>query len=598
VASGFGELTQQAHALVAAGDLAGARDLLGAALRGADPSPGNAEPDLAEAAGLQARVLVTLGDAHAARGWAAFAYSAATRLYGPTDQRTVAAAATLAAVLHRVGNHARAAELYRDVIIELTATDGPESLRVLAAHADLATVEYAQGECTVARDRLQDAWELHREVYGDAHPSGIRMLARLGAMQRDCGRFAEAHQSLALARELCRAHLPADHPLTAQVAALARAAADPDHVCADASTPTGKPPRAPAARIDTPADPPDPGPGAPPGTTHAYGVPEPASESVPPAPASPHSASVPPPRLPLAPPVSPPPVGPAPRWATPAGERSARPPVPPPRSAVDHVGSPVPEVHDPDGADDEDPDVEPGWWPPTVAPPDPVAGAGSGRPEPATPALPPAVPAFIADGHPGRTRPAPGPRRTDAEEFDETDSGRFRHLPAIRSPRLPVRIPRPDRPGRRMSPAVVAGLVLLVLTGTAAVATGFGLTGNGEERPVGAARTTGAASPAASPPASPGAPPGEVTLVDDRTRVTLTWAYPVGAAGRVVLAGGRAGQELRPFQELPPGSTGYVVYNLDARTNYCFSVAVVYSPEVVGRADPVCTERSGSEPAR
>jgi hypothetical protein len=45
------------------------------------------------------------------------------------------------------------------------------------------------------------------------------MLARLGAMQRNCGHFAEAHQNLALARELCREHLPADHPLTAQLGA-------------------------------------------------------------------------------------------------------------------------------------------------------------------------------------------------------------------------------------------------------------------------------------------------------------------------------------------------------------------------------------------
>jgi hypothetical protein len=218
VSSGFDELTRRAQDLVVAGDLAGAQELLGDALVTADPSPETASPELTEAAGLQARVLLTLGQPYAARGWAAFGYSAATRLFGPSDQRTIAAAATLAAILHRVGNHSRAALLYRDVIIELTAIDGPESLRVLAAHADLATVEYARGECVLARNRLEDAWELHREVYGEGQPSGIKMLARLGAMERDCGRFGEAHEHLALARELCREHLPADHPLTAQIA--------------------------------------------------------------------------------------------------------------------------------------------------------------------------------------------------------------------------------------------------------------------------------------------------------------------------------------------------------------------------------------------
>lgn len=250
MSSGFGELTDQAHHLVSAGDLAGAQQLLSDALTDADPRPANATGELAEAASLQARVLVALGEPHSARGWAAFAYAATTRLHGRSDPRTVAAAATLAAVLHRVGSHSRAARLYQEVIIELTAQDGPESLRVLAAHADLATVEYARGQCTVARDRLQDAWELHREVYGDGHPSGIKMLARLGAMQRDCGQFAEAHDNLALARELCRQHLPADDPLAAQVATLARAAANPDHACAD-DPPTARdtPVVVPAARV-------------------------------------------------------------------------------------------------------------------------------------------------------------------------------------------------------------------------------------------------------------------------------------------------------------------------------------------------------------
>ncbi|MEU8298563.1 tetratricopeptide repeat protein [Micromonospora sp. NPDC048909] len=246
--SGFGELTDQAHHLVSTGDLAGAQRLLSDALTDADPRPANATAELAEAASLQARVLVALGEPHSARGWAAFAYAASTRLHGRSDPRTVAAAATLAAVLHRVGSHSRAARLYQDVIIELTAQDGPESLRVLAAHADLATVEYARGQCQVARDRLQDAWELHREVYGDGHPSGIKMLARLGAMQRDCGQFAEAHDNLALARELCRQHLAADDPLAAQVAALARAAANPAHVCAENPPAARDAPVVPAAR--------------------------------------------------------------------------------------------------------------------------------------------------------------------------------------------------------------------------------------------------------------------------------------------------------------------------------------------------------------
>ncbi len=318
MSSGFGELTDQAHHLVSSGDLAGAQQLLSDALTDADPRPANATPELAEAASLQARVLIALGEPHSARGWAAFAYAATTRLHGRADPRTVAAAATLAAVLHRVGSHSRAARLYQEVIIELTAQDGPESLRVLAAHADLATVEYARGQCTVARDRLQDAWELHREVYGDGHPSGIKMLARLGAMQRDCGQFAEAHDNLALARELCRQHLPADDPLATQVAALARAAANPDHACADNPPTARDTPVVPAARV-------------PP---HGDGPAE--SGHHPPAAATHHAGAVPNPRLPSDEAVG----STGGRWPTePVGEPSPHPTDPPvPPSVVGLAG--------------------------------------------------------------------------------------------------------------------------------------------------------------------------------------------------------------------------------------------------------------------
>ena len=44
------------------------------------------------------------------------------------------------------------------------------------------------------------------------------MLARLGAMERECGRIAESREHLTAAQELCARHLPADHPLAAQVA--------------------------------------------------------------------------------------------------------------------------------------------------------------------------------------------------------------------------------------------------------------------------------------------------------------------------------------------------------------------------------------------
>ncbi|HEX7746970.1 MAG TPA: tetratricopeptide repeat protein [Micromonosporaceae bacterium] len=248
---GLGELTAQAQDLVALDDLASARDLLSPALSAADPSPARATPELAEAAGLYARVLVALGHPQDARPWAAYAYAALTRLYGSDDDRTVTAGSALAAILHRVGSLSRAAHLYRLVIDELTAAEGPESQRVLHAHADLATVEHARGDCAGALNRLEEAWELHREVYGDAHPGGIKMLAKLGAMERDCGLPDLAADHLTLAQDLCRLHLSPDNPLVGQVAALVADAGA--GLRADPAVPPPRTPYEAAGDFDEPA---------------------------------------------------------------------------------------------------------------------------------------------------------------------------------------------------------------------------------------------------------------------------------------------------------------------------------------------------------
>ncbi|WP_307244790.1 tetratricopeptide repeat protein [Catenuloplanes indicus] len=232
---GLAALTAHAKDLVGAGDLGAAQMLLSDALAAVDVDPLRASADLADAAGLLARILVALGEPHSARAWATFAHTAQRRLRGPADERTVVAAATLAAVLHRVGANAAAAHLYRDVVARLTLVDGPGSMRVLAAQADLATVEHARGECVTARRLLADAYRRHRETYGEGHPAGIKMLARLGTMERDCGNFGEAHQLFSGARDLCREYLPAGHPMAAQIAALARASADPEHICRNVS---------------------------------------------------------------------------------------------------------------------------------------------------------------------------------------------------------------------------------------------------------------------------------------------------------------------------------------------------------------------------
>ncbi|WP_205789408.1 tetratricopeptide repeat protein [Micromonospora sp. HM134] len=668
MSSGFGELTLQAQHLVSAGDLAGAQRLLADALTDADPRPDHASPELAEAAGLQARLLVTLGEPHSARGWAAFAYAASSRLYGISDQRTISAAATLAAVLHRVGSDARAARLYSEVILELTAHDGPESLRVLAAHADLATVEYARGQCSQARERLQDAWELHREVYGDGHASGIKMLARLGAMQRDCGRFDEAHDNLALARELARQHLAADDPLARQVAALARAAADPDHVCDDEPTPERGTPVVPAARTPPPAEgPPD----------------LPAWSAGPVPPDDPYPPTVPGQRMPADDTGYPPDAGrpgPADRFGPPdrfdapdrfgaagpaagggysapadsgygpwdgqpggdgyragdgpgdAGYRddtgypggsgyptSGHPTSGHPVSDYPAPGHPAGSAY-PAGAGHP---ARPGHPPGPGYPPEPgypaepghVGGPGhpSGSGHSGGPGYPAGSGRIDDDGHwppepatagaPGSTtggwRDVPYAPPLSQSRRDEEAAGVRRVTPAEPpvdpSRLLPVLVPRrhappPRRPGA--VPLVAAG-VAVVLLGAVAVIAGVSQVGGSDAPPPAAPSEAAptATTPNAGPPASPGTPPGRVTLRDRPDGITLTWTYPAGSEGPVVLSAAQAGQDPRPFQTLPPGTDNFVVHGLDRTTNYCFTVAVVWSTDVVARAKRVCTTR-------
>jgi hypothetical protein len=82
-----------------------------------------------------------------------------------------------------------------------------------------------------------------------------------------------------------------------------------------------------------------------------------------------------------------------------------------------------------------------------------------------------------------------------------------------------------------------------------------------------------------------------VKLREGRDSVTVTWRYPAGAEGPVVISGGRTGQPMQAFVTLPAGSTTYTVYGLAKSLNYCFRVAVAHSTDVVARANPVCTRR-------
>ena len=505
------ELTAHAQTLTSAGDLAGARRVLATVLDSAQtPDPRRATPDLALAAALHARILIALGDPQAARMWSGFAHAAEERLHGPHDERTMSAAATHAAVLQRVGHYGRAAHVYHQLVGDLAEVDGPDSPRVLAAEADLATAEHAAGHCTAARSRLASAWRRHRARFGDAAPAGIKMLARLGAMERDCGHTAESAEHLAMAQELCARYLPADHPLVGQVARLATAAPSGVHVC---------------GRVEQSSGPQDP----------------------------PTVQQAPFPRRPTVP------------------DPAEFPP--------DDPGGPLPDNRptDPNGSVYQQPlylaDVH-------QAPGDLTGRHARADTPPPVPGQ--RIPDYGEDGRPQPVGTAPSGTRT---------------LPPNSERRLPVPVEKPDSP-RSRQPFILAAVLV---GGVAAAAAVVLLTlpdadgAVGPTTPVTSPAATRASAPAATattslPPADPGAPTA-LKLRDNRDSVSLTWGYPKGSEGPILISGGRAGQPRKAFQQLPAGTDNYVVYGLNDAQNYCFTVAVAYSTDHIATTQPVCTKR-------
>ncbi|MEU8813456.1 fibronectin type III domain-containing protein [Actinoplanes sp. NPDC048796] len=505
------ELTHRAQTLTSAGDLVGAQRVLANVLDPAAADPRQASPDLALAAALHARILIALGDVQSARVWAEFAHAAEERLHGPHDERTVAAAATHAAVLQRIGQFGHAARVYRRLVGDLTEIDGPDTPRVLAAEADLATAEHAAGHCGAARGRLSAAWRRHSRLYGDAAPAGIKMLARLGAMERDCGRDAESRDHLAKAQELCARYLPADHPLVRQVAALAAAPASPKHAC--------KAQEAGVTTVETPGVRHLPFPRRP-------TVPDP-SEGFPP--------------------------------EEPADNRATD-----PNGTVYQQPLYLSDVHQAPGdltgrhARADTPPPMPGQRAPDYGP--------DGRPQP------------VGSAPASTYEPPPNTER-----------------------RLPVRTEQPPAP-RRRQPFILAAVLVAGIAAAVAVVALTLPDADGATGPPPPPATTAAApsaqatskAPATSKPpaakADPGAPQN-VRLRDNRDSVVLQWTYPQDAEGPILVSGGRAGQDPKPFQQLPAGSGDYVVYGLNENLNYCFTVAVAYSSNRIATSAPACTKR-------
>ncbi len=93
-----------------------------------------------------------------------------------------------------------------------------------------------------------------------------------------------------------------------------------------------------------------------------------------------------------------------------------------------------------------------------------------------------------------------------------------------------------------------------------------------------------------------GDPPGGVKLVDDGEAITLTWTDPTKGTVPFIVAGGRAGEELKAMANLPPGREDYVINGLNPALDYCFTIVAVYGADAdeVAPSEQRCTSRKSA----
>jgi hypothetical protein len=82
-----------------------------------------------------------------------------------------------------------------------------------------------------------------------------------------------------------------------------------------------------------------------------------------------------------------------------------------------------------------------------------------------------------------------------------------------------------------------------------------------------------------------------VTLRDDGGSVTLAWRDPTAGAVPFLVAGARLGTVSRPLQTVRAGRTTSIIYGLNSRHDYCFTVAAVYSTDMIASSMRMCTHR-------
>lgn len=211
---------------------------------------------------------------------------------------------------------------------------------------------------------------------------------------------------------------------------------------------------------------------------------------------------------------------------------------------------------------------------PTPAPRPAPASAPIAAETVAVPYAPPPPPAEYAPASPPE-RPATGGYGTTIEG-DIWETGE-----------ATVRVRRPGNAGVVLVASL--GTVILVV----AVVVALALLRPSEPAPPQAGETSSPVTPSPAPTAAPTSPaPTGVRIVDDAGgTVTLAWVDPSEGVAPFVVSGAREGHAPVAIVTVPAGETTTTIYGLNVNFNYCFTVAAVWSGDLIQESSRTCTAR-------
>jgi len=193
-------------------DQAGA--LLGAALDQRRKIAGDRSGDAAESEvelGLLRADQVKLDDAERlVRG----GLEKARRLRPPDDAAVARAMLALGQVLEKRGSYVEAIAIL-DQAVKLQSGPGPPTPERADTFNELANNHYQTGHYDTAKSLHERALAMHRQLFGDRHPSVAGDLIDLADIQQELGYYSEAERLARQALDITRSYYGNDHPQTA-----------------------------------------------------------------------------------------------------------------------------------------------------------------------------------------------------------------------------------------------------------------------------------------------------------------------------------------------------------------------------------------------